>query len=89
MLSDARNNNSCALRPRLFHHYLAHNLRIAIIKMADWFVCKKEIKRLRKSPYHCHTLLLTEGHLPYLHIYFVGNTKTLKHIKNLSTGLPA
>ena len=87
MLSDTGHYHACALPFHLFHHHLAHRLRVAAVEMADRLVGKDEVEGLHQRPYHSHTLLLTERHQSHLNVQFVHDAEPLEHLLYLFSGL--
>ena len=83
VLTDTRHNDTSVLRLGFLHHNHSHHFGILVIKMADGFISKNEIKGLHQRSYHGHSLLLSERHQADLRIHLIGNTHSLKPRDNL------
>lgn len=89
MLAYAGDDDARALRPRLFHHQLAHHLGVVVVEVAYGLVGEDEVEGLRQCPHHGHALLLAEGHEAHLGLHLVGYAEALEPRLHLPPGLEA
>ena len=83
MFPDAGHNHSGTLLHGFFRKDTGHVLGIDFIQVTDRLVHEQEIEWLAKGAYQGHALLLTERHLPYLHIHLIANTQLKEQVLDI------
>ena len=88
MLSHTGEQKACSLGFHLTQEDICHRLAVSLIQVADGFIRKQEAERLYQSPYHGHTLLLSETHAGYLLITLICYSECFKPFLYLSGTSP-
>ena len=80
MFTDTGHNHSGTLLHGFFCEYTCHVLGIDFIQVTDRLVHEEEVERLTKGTDERYALLLTEGHLSYLHIHLIADAQLKEHV---------
>ena len=86
MLSDACDDDCCALTVGFLSDELPHQFAVAVVEMAHGFVGQEEIEWLRQRTNHRHALLLSERHHTDLLVAFLTDFQAVKPLVDLRVG---